>query len=130
MFLSCSMIMNFPWLLKSWLCLLKCLQAAIALGFLTFSLWLLSLIVKLCFWFINVLNVASKAFQYVNNCTTFMVDFMVDSKHFVALITFEYCSGYWGYLLNGVSDLPTYWLLQIKHSSRQIMKLLLRLTLW
>ena len=35
MFLSCSMIMNFPWLLKPWSCFLKCLQAGIALGFLT-----------------------------------------------------------------------------------------------
>ena len=59
MFLSCSMIMIFPWLLKSWSCLLKCLQAGIALGFLTSFLWLLSL------------------------------------------------------MLNGVSDLPTYWMLQI-----------------
>ena len=33
MFLSCSMIMMFPWLLKLWSCLLKCLQAGIALGF-------------------------------------------------------------------------------------------------
>ena len=59
MFLSCSMIMIFPWLLKSWSCLLKCLQAGIALRFLTSFLWLLSL------------------------------------------------------MLNGVSDLPTYWMLQI-----------------
>ena len=63
MFLSCSM-MIFPWLLKSWSCLLKCLQAGIALGFSTFFLWLLSL------------------------------------------------------MLNGVSDLPMYWMLQIYHSSR------------
>ena len=59
MFLSCSMIMIFPWLLKSWSCLLKCLQTGIALGFLTSFLWLLSL------------------------------------------------------MLNGVSYLPTYWMLQI-----------------
>ena len=59
MFLSCSMIMIFPWLLKSWSCLLKSLQAGIALGFLTSFLWLLSL------------------------------------------------------MLNGVSDLPTYWMSQI-----------------
>ena len=64
MFLSCSMIMIFPWLLKSWSCLLKCLQAGIALGFLTSFLWLLSL------------------------------------------------------MLNGVSDLPSYWMLQIWQSSR------------
>ena len=42
MFLSCSM-MIFSWLLKSWSCLLKCLQAGIALEFLTSFLWLLSL---------------------------------------------------------------------------------------
>ena len=59
MFLSCSMIIIFSWLLKSWSCLLKCLQAGIALEFLTSFLWLLSL------------------------------------------------------MLNGVSDLPTYWMLQI-----------------
>ena len=60
MFLSCySMIRIFPWLLRSWSHLLKCLQAEIALGFLTSFLWLLSL------------------------------------------------------MLNGVSDLPTYWMLQI-----------------
>ena len=35
MVLSCSMIMIFPWLLKSWSCLLKCLQTGIGLGFLT-----------------------------------------------------------------------------------------------
>ena len=35
MFLSCSMIMIFPWLLKSWSWLLKCLQAGVVLGFLT-----------------------------------------------------------------------------------------------
>ena len=46
MFLSCSMIMIFPWLLKSWSCLLKCLQAGIALGFLTSFLWLLSLMLN------------------------------------------------------------------------------------
>ena len=63
MFLSCSM-MIFSWLLKSWSCLLKCLQAGIALEFLTSFLWLLSL------------------------------------------------------MLNGVSDLPTYWMLQIWQSSR------------
>ena len=59
MFLSCSIIMIFPWLLKSWLCLLRCWQGGIALEFLTSFLWLLSL------------------------------------------------------MLNGVSDLPTYWMLQI-----------------
>ena len=64
MFLSCSMMMIFPWLLNSWSCLLKCLQVGIALGFLISFLWLLSL------------------------------------------------------MLNGVSDLPTYWMLQIQHSSR------------
>ena len=58
-FLSCSMIMIFPWLLKSWSCLLKCLQAGITLGFLASFLWLLSL------------------------------------------------------MLNGVSDWPTYWMLQM-----------------
>ena len=42
-FLTNSMIMNFPWLLKSW-CLLKCSQTGIALEFLTSCLWLLSLI--------------------------------------------------------------------------------------
>ena len=42
MFLSCFMTMNFLWLLNSWLCLLKCLQAVIALVFLTSFLWLLS----------------------------------------------------------------------------------------
>ena len=46
MFLSCSMIMTFPSLLKSWSCLLKCLQAGIALGILTSFLWLLSLMLK------------------------------------------------------------------------------------
>ena len=64
MFFSCSMIIIFSWLLKSWSCLLKCLQAGIALEFLTSFLWLLSL------------------------------------------------------MLNGVSDLPTYWMLQIWQSSR------------
>ena len=59
MFLSCSMIMIFPWLLKPWSCLLKCLQVGIALGFLIFFLWLLSL------------------------------------------------------MLNGIFDLPTYWMLQM-----------------
>ena len=42
-FLSCSMITTFPWMLKAWSCLLKCLQAGIALGFLTSFLRLLSL---------------------------------------------------------------------------------------
>ena len=46
MFLSCSMIIIFPWLLKSWWCLLECLQAGIALGFSTSFLWLLSLMLK------------------------------------------------------------------------------------
>ena len=46
MFLSCSMIMIYPWLLKSWLCLLKCLQTDIALGFLTSFQWLLSLMLN------------------------------------------------------------------------------------
>ena len=46
MFLSRSMIMIFTWLLNSWLCLLKCLQPGIALGFLTTSLWLLSLMLN------------------------------------------------------------------------------------
>ena len=58
-FLSCSMIMILPWLLKSWSCLLKCLEAGIASGVLTSFLLLLSLV------------------------------------------------------LSGVSDLPTYWMLQI-----------------
>ena len=62
MLLSSSVIMIFPWLLKSWSCLLKCLQAVIALGFLTSFLWLLSL------------------------------------------------------MLNGVSDLLTYWMLQMNSS--------------
>ena len=62
MFLSCSMIMIFRWLLKSWSCLLKCLQAGIAFGFLTSFLWLLSLNVEWCFWFTNVLNVTVIAF--------------------------------------------------------------------
>ena len=44
MFLSYSMIIVFPWLLKSWSCLLKCLQAGIELRFLTAFLWLLSLL--------------------------------------------------------------------------------------
>ena len=43
-FLTNSMIMNFPWLLKSWCCLLKYSQTGIALEFLTSCLWLLSLI--------------------------------------------------------------------------------------
>ena len=64
MFFSCSMIVIFSWLLKSWSCLLKCLQAGIALEFLTSFLWLLSL------------------------------------------------------MLNGVSDIPTYWMLQMWQSSR------------
>ena len=46
MFLGCSMTMIFPWLLKSWSCLLKCLEAGIALEFLTYFLWLLSLILN------------------------------------------------------------------------------------
>ena len=46
MFLSCSMVMIFLWFLKSWSCLLKCLQAGIALGFLTSFLWLLSLMLN------------------------------------------------------------------------------------
>ena len=41
-----SMIMIFPCLLKSWSCLLKSLQAGIALGFLTSFLWLLSLMLN------------------------------------------------------------------------------------
>ena len=44
MFLSYSMIIVFPWLLKSWSCLLKCLQVGIELRFLTAFLWLLSLL--------------------------------------------------------------------------------------
>ena len=45
-FLSCSVIIIFLWLLKSWSCLLKCLQAGIALGFLTSFLWLLSVMLN------------------------------------------------------------------------------------
>ena len=44
MFLSYSMIIVFPWLLKSWSCLLKCLQVGIELRVLTAFLWLLSLL--------------------------------------------------------------------------------------
>ena len=40
-FLSCSLIINFRWLLKSWQCLLKCL---LAFGFWTCFLCLLSLL--------------------------------------------------------------------------------------
>ena len=46
MFLTCSMIMIFPWLLKSRSCLLKCLKTGIALRFLKSFLWLLSLMLN------------------------------------------------------------------------------------
>ena len=43
---SCFMIMIFPWLLKSWSCLLKCLQGGIALVCLASFLWLLCLMLN------------------------------------------------------------------------------------
>ena len=46
MFLICSMIISFPWLLSLWSFLLKYFQAGAALGFLTSSLWLLSLMLN------------------------------------------------------------------------------------
>ena len=46
MFLSCSIVMIFLGFLKPRPCLLKCLQAGIALGFLTSFLWLLSLMLN------------------------------------------------------------------------------------
>ena len=51
MFLSCFMIMIFPWLLKSWSCLLNCIRI-----FDVFSV-VIEPNVEWCFWFTNVLNV-------------------------------------------------------------------------
>ena len=55
-FLSCSSS-----LLKSWSCLLKCLQDIMALGFFISFLWLLSLMLN-GVWFTTMLNFADIAF--------------------------------------------------------------------
>ena len=89
MFLSCSMIMIFPWLLTSWLRLLKYLQAGIALGFLTSSLCLLSLMLN---GVSDLLTIESCRYNIlVDNKAAFTVDAMVDFKRFVGLTTLECC---------------------------------------
>ena len=84
MFLSYSMIINFSWLLKSWSYLLKCVQASIALEFLIsfMCLTVFPIYQHIEFYRYKIL---------INNETAFVVDFMVDFKRFVGLITSECC---------------------------------------